>query len=336
VLSRAWSKEDKKKMKNLLAGSILLSLILAVHVASAAEIPTLDVSAQNINSKDIPGPEGITLGPDGTIYLGGHDGVIRAISPTGEMREFADLNDLPGKKDERIGAVGIAMSAAGDIYAAAFDFNGGSVLKVLGPQNPDAGQVSLFRNGIGLANFILIDNETSTMYVSDSSMFSGRVFRFDMNDESNLGTTADPERDVLGKFRYANGLALHPDGKWLYVAETTSGRISKVNLETKESTVFAQLGGWTDGLYLDPSRNLLFACDNRGGRITVVDLSGKVVGDVRLMGKEGQCAPASLIFIDPDTIAFTDLWRASLIRALLRSPQYHSYAYRLKIGDILR
>jgi sugar lactone lactonase YvrE len=323
-------------MKNLLAGIVLLFLVLAVHVAGAAEIPTLDVSMQNLNSQRIPGPEGVTLGPDGSIFIGGHDGVIRAISPTGEMREFADLNDLPGERDERIGAVGIAMDAAGNIYAATLDFDGGSVLKIQGPENPDAGQVSLFRNGIGMANFILIDNETSTMYVSDSSMFSGKVFRLDMNNESKLGTAADPERDVLGKFRYANGLALHPDGQWLYVAETTGGRISKLNLETKQSTVFAELGGWTDGLYLEPSRRLLFACDNRGGRITAIDLSGKVVGDVRLTGREGQCAPASLIFIDADTIVFTDLWRASLFRALLGRPKYHSHAYRLKVSDILK
>jgi hypothetical protein len=61
-----------------------------------------------------------------------------------------------------------------------------------------------------------------------------------------------------------------------------------------------------------------------------------VVGEARLMGKEGQCAPASLILNDPDTIVFTDLWRASLFRALIGRPQHHSYAYRVIVGEIVK
>jgi sugar lactone lactonase YvrE len=327
----------RRKMKNLLF-PIALSffLIVAFSAAGAEEIPDLDVSGWTLNPAPVLGPEGIVLGTDGNIYMGGHDGRIWRVSQKGEMQQFADLNTLPGQREARISAVGVATDAHDDIYVATLDFNGGSVLKVVGPGKPDSANVSLFRSGIGMANFILIDKESATMYVSDSSMFSGRVFRFDMNDESKLGAAADEATELLGKFRYANGLALSPDKHWLYVAETTSGRISKINLETKETAVFAKLGGWTDGLYFEPSRRLLFACDNKGGRIAAVDSSGKVVGEVRLLGREGQCAPASLIFTDPDTIVFTDLWRASLLRALVGKPQYHSYAYRLNVDEIIK
>lgn len=319
----------------LLLVAVSVSCVIFSRPAIAGEKPPATVSAQPLNSVPLLGPEGILLAPDGNIYAGEHDGKIDRVMADGTVEVFANLNNLPGEH-KPIGAVGIAMDGDGDIYAATLDFNGGSVLKVVGPGKPDAGKVSLFRNGIGMANFILIDKETSTMYVSDSSMFSGRVFRFDMKDEARIGKPADAEKELLGKFAYANGLALGPDKEWLYVAETTNGRISKVNLKTKQSQVFVKLGGWTDGITYDPERQLIFACDNRGGRISAVDMSGKVVGEVHVMGKEGQCAPASLIFRDPNTVVFTDLWKASLWRALIGKPQYHSYVYQLPVSDIVK
>ncbi|RJP18918.1 MAG: hypothetical protein C4520_13660 [Candidatus Abyssobacteria bacterium SURF_5] len=323
-------------MRTLAIYAAFFALVLAPSTAASKENRVIDLSARAINSAPIPGPEGIALGADGTIFIGGHNGKIRAISPAGDMQVFADLNNLPGERTKRISTVGIALDGQGDIYAATLDFDGGCVLKVIGPGKPDSGTVSLYRSGIGMANFILIDKESSVMYVSDSSMFSGRVFRFDMADETRIGAPADEATELLGKFRYANGLALSPDKEYLYVAETTSGRISKVNLRTKESTVFAEPGGWTDGLYFEPARQLLFACDNRGGRITALDLSGKIVGDARVSGKEGQCAPACLLFLNADTIAFTDLWHASLMRALIGRPQHHSYAYRISVDEIIK
>ncbi|UCD58245.1 MAG: SMP-30/gluconolactonase/LRE family protein [Candidatus Hydrogenedentota bacterium] len=320
----------------LIFPAVFVSLIMLHSFAMAGQKQTVDVSSRALNSSPLFGPEGIALAPDGNIYVGNHDGRIMRVTGDGLVEEFADLNSLPGQRKERISAIGLAADNMGNIYAAALDFQGGSVLKVVGPGKPDSGTVTVYRHGVGMANFVLIDHETATMYVSDSSMFSGGVYRFDMTEETRVGGAADPESELLGKFAYANGLALGPEKKWLYVAETTSGRISRINLETKEPEVFAELGGWMDGIAFDPERRTLFACDNKGGRIIAVDLSGTVTGEVHLTGKEGQCAPASLVFRDSDTIVFTDLWRASLWRALLRRAQYHSYIYQLPVSDIVR
>ncbi len=316
--------------------ALFVSLMTLTSVALAGGKQSLDISNRALNSTPLLGPEGIVLASDGNIYVGQGDGKIARVAGDGTVEEFADLNDLPGERKERISAIGLAMDGEGDIYAAALDFNGGSVLKVTGPGKPDAGAVVLYRHGIGMANFVLIDRESQTMYVSNSAMFSGGVFRFDMSDETRVGSAADPETELLGKMGYANGLALGPDREWLYVAETTKGRISRIHLGTKKSEVFAEVGGWADGIAFDPGRERLFVCDNKGGRIVAVDLSGKVVGEVRLIGREGQCAPASMIFRDADTIVFTDLWKASLWRALIGPAQYHSYIYELPVTDILK
>jgi len=211
------------------------------------------------------------------------------------------------------------------------------VLKVIGPGKPDAGTVTLYRHGIGKANFILIDDETDTMYVSNSSMFSGGVFRFSMKDEALIGTAVVPEKELLAEFGYANGLALGPGKEWLFVAETTAGRISKIYLKTGKSHPFVELGGWVDGLAFDPGRNALFVCDNKKGRIIAVDMSsGDVLGEAHVMGKEGQCAPACLVLRDSDTIVFTDLWKASTWRALLGKAQHHSFIYEVPVSEIIR
>jgi sugar lactone lactonase YvrE len=316
--------------------AVCVALLVVSHVSAKQDPRTINLSKRALNATPLYGPEGIVIAADGSIYVGNHDGKIKRILSTGAVEPFADLNNLPGERKERIGAIGLAMDGEGDIYAATYDFNGGSVLKVTGPGKTDAGKVVLFRHGIGLANFVLIDKETKTMYVSDSSMFSGRVFRFNMKDEALVGKAADPQRDVLGEFSYANGLALGPEKEWLYIAETTKGRISKLYLKTGKAHVFAEVGGWADGLAFDPKKQLLYVCDNKGGRILALNTAAEIVGEARLIGKEGQCAPASLVFRDANTVVFTDLWRASMWRALAKRPQYHSFAYQLSVSEILK
>ncbi len=318
------------------AAGMFVSLALLLSVAACGETPALDVSGSAINSSPLLGPEGIVLTPDGSAYIGENDGRIRRVTADGTVEEFADLNSFPGEREKRISAIGLAMDEEGDIYAATLTALEGAVLKVVGPGKPDAGKVSMFRNGIGSANFILIDGEAGTMYVSDSSMFSGGVYMFDMKDESLMGAAADPESDLLGEFSYANGLALGPEKKWLYVAETLKGRVSRIDLTTKESEPFAEVGGWADGLLYDPERKLMFVADNKGGAIVAVDLSGNVVGEIRVVGKEGQCAPACLVFSDPNTIVYTDLWKASMLAALLGRPERHSYIYRISVDEIVK
>lgn len=325
-------------MRKSLSASFFFSifcLVVLPAVGCAKAPPAIDVSSRAINATPLYGPEGIVLTPDGSAYVGEHDGRIRRIKPDGAVEEFADLKTFPEDPGASLGAIGIAMDGAGDIYAATLTAFGGAVLKVIGPGKPDAGKVSMYRHGINSANFVLIDIEGETMYASDSSMSDGGVYRFDMSDESLVGAAADPETELLGTYSYANGLALGPDKKYLYVAETLAGRVSRIDLTTKDSEVFIDIGGWADGLALDEERGLLWVCDNKGGRIVAVDFSGKVVGDVRLVGKEEQCAPACLAFRDADTIVYTDLWKPSILSVLLKRPKYHSYVYQVSVGEAL-
>jgi sugar lactone lactonase YvrE len=318
-------------------GKVILFVLVVVFAACAAngETRSMSVADSALNMSPLYGPEGLVMAPDGSLYIGEHDGRIRRVASDGKVEEFADLNDFPGEREEEISAIGLAMDKEGDIYAATLTALDGAVIKIVGPGKPDAGKLSLFRSGINSANFILVDDESGMMYVSDSSMLSGGVFRFDMNDESLIGSAADPEKDSLGKYSYANGLVLGLEKKWIYVAETVKGRVSRINLADGSSEVFAETGGWADGLAYDAERKLFFVCDNKGGKIVAVDLSGKIAGERHIVGKEGQCAPACIL-LKADTIIFTDLWKASLWAALVGKPEYHSYVYEVPIAEILK
>jgi sugar lactone lactonase YvrE len=329
---------EENSVEKILRVFLILSVSFAssLSVAVAGEAADINVADRALNSTPLVGPEGIVLTPDGSAYVSERDGRIRRVKVDGTVEAFADLNSFPGEREERFGAIGLAMDKNGDIYAATLTALDGAVLKVIGPGKPEAGKVSMYRNGVNSANFVLIDDESGTMYVSDSSMFSGGVYRFDMNDESLVGTAADQEKELLGKYSYANGLALGPEKKWLYVAETLRGRVSRIDLVTKKSEVFVDIGGWTDGLLLDPEGKRLFVCDNKGGRIVAVDFSGAIVGDARLLGKEGQTAPACMLFRDANTIVYTDLWKASWWGALSGNPERHSYIYDVSVDEILK
>jgi hypothetical protein len=61
-----------------------------------------------------------------------------------------------------------------------------------------------------------------------------------------------------------------------------------------------------------------------------------VAGEIRLVGREGQIAPACMSFRDSDTIVVTDLWKASMLDVLLGRVKYHSYVYEVPVDRILR
>jgi sugar lactone lactonase YvrE len=85
-------------------------------------------------------------------------------------------------------------------------------------------------------------------------------------------------REVAGGIRFANGVALSPDGKLLYVAETPAGRILAFDIAADGALtgrrVFVQLSDVLatshplyspDGIRTDGRGNLFVALYNGGG-----------------------------------------------------------------------
>jgi sugar lactone lactonase YvrE len=113
------------------------------------------------------------------------------------------------------------------------------------------------------------------LFVSDSHAFGvpgPGVWRVDANGRSELWY----ERDVT----FANGLAVAPDGRWLYVAETFAHKVFRIPIRDDGSAgeredVADLPGSWPDGLALDRAGNLYVGC-YEPSRVLRISPSGEV------------------------------------------------------------
>jgi gluconolactonase len=66
---------------------------------------------------------------------------------------------------------------------------------------------------------------------------------------------------IAGPFGYANGLALSADERHLYLVESDTDRVYRIDLATGAATLYAaEVGRLPDGLALDAEGNLFAGC----------------------------------------------------------------------------
>lgn len=196
------------------------------------------------------GPEDVALGPDGRLYTGLQDGRVLAIDTAGNATTWALTGGRP---------LGLAFASDGSLWIADartglrhYDGSGAAIATV---DRADDG------SAIGLCDELVIAPDGTVWFTDASSRWdvadsvldalenraTGRVLQHD----PAAGTTAV----VLSDLRFANGIALAPDGLSLLVAETFAYRIVRLWIagERRGTTeVFADaLPGFVDNLDLD-------------------------------------------------------------------------------------
>jgi sugar lactone lactonase YvrE len=254
--------------------------------------------------------EGLTVGPDGNIYVSTF-GFNTPSEPPGPARLFVFspngklLRNVPIENSSPH-TLGLGFSPVGTHDLLVIDFGAHTVLKV----DPNTGHSNVFMTapaGSGL-NALTFDT-AGNVYVSDS--FSGKIWKTDSGGSGLTAWSSDP---LLGNGGGtltppfgANGIEFNNAGTVMYVANTAFHQIIQIpvtNGNAGTASIFITGINAPDGIAIDRADNL-WICANQEDEIVVIDTTGKVIaklGDFRGIDPSG--FPRGLLF--PASLAFSN------------------------------
>jgi gluconolactonase len=226
-------------------------------------------------------PEGVAIAPDGSVWCGGERGQIFRVDPDGTgVTEVASTGGF---------CLGLAFGPGGDLYVC--DLKHAAVFRV----DTQAGRAERFADGAGGHPNDPAFDADGRLYVSDSHQFDRPgpgVFRFDPDGRGELWYGGD--------VTFANGLALAPDGRHLYVAETFANRVFRIPVRDDGTAgdreeVAATPGAWPDGLAFDVDGNLYVGC-YEPSQVLRIDSQGRVEVLFRELSAHLLAHPTNLAF----------------------------------------
>jgi sugar lactone lactonase YvrE len=265
--------------------------------------------------------EGLTVGPDGNIYVptfgfnttGALTGnaLLFVISPSGKIiRKVTIMGSSPHMLGLRFNPVTHALwvldFGAGNVLNVDPNTGGSSLLAAIGP--PPA-------HGLNALTFDTAGNG----YVSDS--FNGTIWKVGPHGGGATAWKTDP---LLGPGTGltppfgANGVEFSNDRKTLFVANTAFHQIIQIAVKSDGSagaaSIFITGINAPDGIALDRDQNM-WICSNQEDEIVIIDTTGKVIaklGDFRGIDEDGIVKgflfPASLAFSrDGETLYVSNL-----------------------------
>jgi Gluconolactonase len=248
----------------------LLTLLFVVTHACAQELyVSSDHTAENLFTNNIEGP---AFDKKGNLYVVnfGKDGTIGVVAHDGKAQLFVTL-------PEGSTANSIKFDSKGFMYLA--DFTGHNVLKV--DMKTKAVSTYVHNERFNQPNDIII-NRKDQIFASDPNWKegTGQLWRIDAGGKAVL---------LAHDMGTANGIALSPDEKTLYVNESVQRKIWVFDVDDaggiSNKRLFAEFPDFGfDGM----------ACDNKGnlyvtrygkGTIAVLSPEGKLLREVQLAGK---------------------------------------------------
>ena len=241
-------------------------------------------------------PEGVTTGPDGTIYAGGEAGQIYRVGLDGTWEQISSTGGF---------ILGLCLDGDGAIYAC--DLGLHSVQRIA----PD-GSFSTYSSGapdrlMAVPNYPVFD-AAGNLYVSDSGgwkAYDGCLFRIRPGGQT----------EVVGEGleAFPNGMALHPEGDRLYVVLSHLPGVVSLELRAdgsigKPQPVVEIPRTVPDGLAFDSEGNLYISCYTPD-----IIYRFTPAGDLAVVADDWE----SVTFATPTNIAFAGPDRRTLVVASL-------------------
>ena len=232
--------------------------------------------------------EGLCVGLKGEIYLGSESGKIYCLT-------------LDGKLDV------VAQSAAsGILLGLSIRSNGNLIVcdaaaKTVWEVNLESNTWEVFCDSVGgvplnLPNWGCFLTDGSYVF-SDSGGWKeseGKIIRVDTNGKSSIWSQGCPD--------FTNGMALSEDGQFLYVVESTPGKLSSIAINKDYSAgdikILLQMDAVPDGVTVTTSGALVISCY----RPDVIYLWDKAGFSVLAEDREGTylAAPTNTVLAGPD------------------------------------
>lgn len=195
-------------------------------------------------------PESVCVAPDGTLYAGGEAGQLYRITPSGEQHVIGSTGGF---------LLGVTLDGNGGMHAC--DIGNKALMHIA-----STGEVTCRTRAAGDRKF---ETPNHSVFLPD-----GRLLMSDSGDywQQTTGTgyialiAPDNGTSVFhpGPFRFANGVALHPSGEWLYIAQSTAANIVRIPLELPDGPIEVthQLPAGTipDGLAFAADGRLVIGC----------------------------------------------------------------------------
>jgi gluconolactonase len=249
-------------------------------------------------------PEGPAFDRDGNLFVVNvESGDISKISPEGRVKTFINTGGAPN---------GARFHIQGDLYVA--DRRKGII--AVSPQGEMRVIVDHHQGKtLNGPNDLLFDSQ-GNLYFTDPHESSaekpiGCVYR--VSSDGKITCLAE-------RLAFPNGLALSPDEKYLFVADTRKNRILRYVLASPvRSYLFSQLnGGWgPDGMAFDLAGNL-YVAQYGGGVVLVLDPRGEIVERITV----GGLFPTNVAFGGPDrrTLYVTEVETGSVYSFITDCP----------------
>jgi gluconolactonase len=235
-------------------------------------------------AEGIDHPECVTVDSSGQLYCGGEDGQIYSVDPE------SGTVDLISRRGGLI--LGICVNGRGTIYAC--DASNSEVYARFLDGTTGLVSAGTTTRPMKIPNFPVLDSDGG-LYVSDSGNWpdgGGCIFKISVEGETSIWTTQ------AGSF--TNGLALSPDGGYLYVVESLLPGVTRIPILEDGTAGKAELvcmmpGTVPDGLAFDEGGSLYIGC-YRPDRVYVLDLAG----DMKIIADDYQgtnvAAPTNIVF----------------------------------------